>query len=143
MFTLPFLFPLFIILTSVLVNFRLFDVKGKGAIDRFDLARMLQSMYGTFRHDERFTILVSSRHKPLTIPHPPLPYPSPSHVLFSNPLIQLRNFVNNIFDFPMISHSGTITIDTFQYVGMFDLPSFRPHPHAPFSEFSILPFNIY
>jgi Ca2+-binding EF-hand superfamily protein len=69
----------------VQLNFRLFDVKGKGWVDKFDLARMLQSIYGVFRDDKKFNIL-------------------------------LRNFVNNIFEFPAISFSGVITVDTFQYV---------------------------
>eukprot|EP00026_Physarum_polycephalum_P005356 Phypoly_transcript_05388.p1 GENE.Phypoly_transcript_05388~~Phypoly_transcript_05388.p1 ORF type:complete len:596 (+),score=59.49 Phypoly_transcript_05388:119-1906(+) len=39
-------------------NFRLFDVKGKGWMDKFDLARMLQSLYVIFRLDKRFNELL-------------------------------------------------------------------------------------
>eukprot|EP00026_Physarum_polycephalum_P005111 Phypoly_transcript_05139.p1 GENE.Phypoly_transcript_05139~~Phypoly_transcript_05139.p1 ORF type:complete len:625 (+),score=69.95 Phypoly_transcript_05139:59-1933(+) len=42
------------------LNFRLFDTNGKGWIDKYDIYRMLQSVYSVFRRDKRFHDLLRS-----------------------------------------------------------------------------------
>jgi len=76
-------------------NLRLFDVGGKGWIDKSDLTRMLRSLYGMFNQEKRLNCVCYQENKFLQY---------------------MKNFANDIFKFPAISFSGVVTRETFRDV---------------------------